>query len=214
MSTTELLELARGLAERGYCPGGSGNVSWRDKDVVYISRTGVDLAELTEDDLVRCEVDWNEFVAVGDFRGASKEIPMHIAVHARSENQNGFVAHVHSPLGVAMSCLEPFSGESAIPPLTPYFVMKVHQVPMVQYAEPGSVSQAREMHEMPSHVTTFLMQNHGLTAYGSTAGAALGRIQEAEATAGIWLKIRSQVGQRLLSVEEVELLRQQYPQIA
>lgn len=212
MTLDAVVSLARELAIRGYAPGGSGNVSWRDGQSLHISRSGVDLAELTTLDLVSCAVDWERRVPTSHVDGASKELPMHIAMHARSQDENGFVAHVHSPNAIAVSCLPPYSERTAIPPLTPYFVMKVDEVPLVEYAEPGSVDQAEKIYELPSGVTTFLMQNHGVSAFAATPELALDRVQEVEGTAATWLHVRGQNGWRRLATEEVEELRKRFPQ--
>ena len=58
-------------------------------------------------------------------------------MYRRSENARA-VVHLHSPHSTAASCLPAWSAVSALPPITPYLVMRVGQAPLVPYAAPGS----------------------------------------------------------------------------
>lgn len=208
MITDNLVTLAHELARLGYCPGGSGNISARDGDDLLISPTGVSLASLRHEDLVRCSIDWSERAVLRDAGRASKEIPMHIALHARRPETNGFVGHVHSPFGVAASCIPAHSDVSAIPFLTPYFAMKVGAVPLIDYAEPGSQSQADEIFHLEPTITTLLMQNHGLSAWSASIEGVVDQLREAEITSETWIRIRGQEGIRTLdSTDQLTLKR-------
>lgn len=210
MSMERLISMSRELAELGYCPGGTGNVSWRDGDRVLITRSGVDLRDTGQNDFVLCEVDWDRRLLVGNAAGASKELPLHLAMHARVPEQQGFVGHVHSAQGVGVSCLPPYSESTSIPPLTPYFVMKVGGVPLVEYAAPGSQDQADAMFEYEAKVHTLLLQNHGLVSWATETEHLVDRIRESEITAGIWLQLRAFEHVRLLSASEQTELRRTY----
>lgn len=190
MSMNRLIVLAKELADLGYCPGGTGNVSWRDGDDVVISRSGVDLQRLDAKDFVRVQVDWKRRIAAENAPGASKELPLHLAMHARSQEHRGFVGHVHSSHGVGVSCLPAFSSTTAIPPLTPYFIMKVGTVPLIRYAKPGSQAQADAMFAFGSVAHTMLLQNHGLVSWAANTEDLLDRIRESEITCGTWLQLR------------------------
>ncbi|NLA66138.1 MAG: aldolase [Leucobacter sp.] len=212
MSERELIAMGRELADLGYCPGGTGNVSWRDQDDVVITRSGVDLYKLAAHDLVRCKVDWSTRRVREVAPGASKELPLHLAMHARVPDQQGFVGHVHSASGVSVSCLPAFSGKTAIPPLTPYFVMKVGEVPLIKYAVPGSQPQADAMFASESAAHTMLLQNHGLVSWAIRTEQLIDRIRESELTAATWLQLRAFENVNLLSENEQAELRNAYPQ--
>lgn len=210
MNIEELVSLAHTLADLGYCPGGSGNLSARERNDLLITPTGVSLAELREEDIVRCSIDWKARLATNNLSHVSKEIPMHIAMHARRPGANGFVGHVHSPYGVAASCLPAHSAESAIPFLTPYFVMKVGAVPMVEYAEPGSQDQADGIFSLAPQVTTLLMQNHGLSAWSLSIDGVVDQLREAELTAETWIRVRGHDGVRTLDPQEQIALKRRF----
>src|SRR3546814_20649867 len=66
----------------------------------------------------------------------SKEAFLHRAMYdARS--QAGAIVHLHSTHSAAVSCMSGLDHHSCIPPLTPYFVMKIGQLPLVPYYRPG-----------------------------------------------------------------------------
>lgn len=212
MSVDRLIWLGRELAALGYCPGGTGNVSWRDGDDVVITRSGVDLFTLGESDLVRCKIDWQHRALAAPAAGVSKELPLHLAMHAKAPSIDGFVGHVHSAQGVSVSCLPAYSAATAIPPLTPYFVMKVGEVPLVEYAAPGSQDQADAMFASESAAHTMLLQNHGFVSWAPGADLVVDRIRESELTAATWLQVRSFEDVHLLSAAEQNQLRLAYPQ--
>ncbi|MFI0207642.1 class II aldolase/adducin family protein [Streptomyces diastaticus] len=73
------------------------------------------------------------------------------------------VVHPRSRHATAVSCLPPWSRRSAVPPLTPYFVMRVGQTPLLPHAAPGDAGQARERER----------QDHGPVVSGGSVRAAV-----------------------------------------
>lgn len=207
----ELINLGRELSDLGYCPGGAGNVSFRRGEIVIITRSGVNLGELDETDFAHVRVNWRTGQIENDVQGASKELPMHLAMFARMREETGYIAHVHSQDGVAVSCLPAYSSETAIPPITPYFVMKVGNVPLIDYAEPGSLSQADKIKGLEGDFTTLLLQNHGLTSWGRNTKSVFSQINEAEITAGLWMQLYGKHAVRFLSHEEQRRLSENFP---
>jgi ribulose-5-phosphate 4-epimerase/fuculose-1-phosphate aldolase len=144
------------VAAAGISPGSSGNLSVAHGDRVYATGTGTDLGRLRRED-----------IAVLDREGrhlegpkASKETSLHLAFY-RKNPQHTAVVHVHSPQAVALSCLEPWSELSAVPPLTPYFVMRVGQTPMIPFRTPGSPELGELLLELDFPFHAALLANHG-----------------------------------------------------
>ena len=70
--------------------------------------------------------------------------------------------HLHSTHATAVSCLASPGDEAPIPPLTPYFVMRVgRSLPIVRYYRPGDPAMEGEIHAMdtPSVRTTTLRES-------------------------------------------------------
>lgn len=177
-----LIEAGRRLAETGVSPGTSGNLSIRDGDRILVTGTGADLGGLGTDDLAVVGPD-------GAHRGGprpSKELPVHLAMYRRNPGHTA-VVHVHSPHAVAMACLPPWSGLSAVPPLTPYFVMRVGRVPLVPYRAPGDPELGTLIGEQPGTFRAALMANHGQVTSGPGMAEAVAAAVELEETCRIAL---------------------------
>jgi ribulose-5-phosphate 4-epimerase/fuculose-1-phosphate aldolase len=199
-----LVEAGARLVAAGVSPGSSGNVSVRVDEAMLMSPTGAALAALDPDQL--------SWVHLTDGRLAgpppSKEVPFHQAFYAR-DGAFGAVVHVHAPAAVAASCLEPWSAVSAVPPLTPYFVMRVGQVPLIPYADPGDRSQADLIEGLAQPFRAVLLQNHGLVAAGPTLSEAVAVTLELEQTCDLWLRLGDQ-SFRCLRADAVRRLADRY----
>ena len=182
-----MVQLGRQLVEWGLSPGTSGNLSVRDGDHVIMSPTGTSLGELRRDQLSVLDLDGKRL----DGPPPSKEYPFHRALYRRSAESRAIV-HLHSSNASAQACLPAWSDRSAVPPLTPYLVMRVGQVPLIPYAAPGSSEQATIIEELPFRFTSALLQNHGLITSGASLEDAVSRAVEVEECC----KLLSLIGQR------------------
>jgi ribulose-5-phosphate 4-epimerase/fuculose-1-phosphate aldolase len=203
-SVDDLVAAGRRLAGLGLSPGSSGNISVRVGDTIVMSPTGSDLAAL---DAAR--------LSVLDFEGnllsgpkASKEYPFHRAMYRRSED-TGAIVHLHSTNAVGVSCLEPWSMMSAIPPITPYFVMRVGQTPLIPYAAPGDSSQAGVIENLDFPFGAVLLQNHGSITSGATMAAAVEAAIELEEACKLVLLLGERSA-RYLSGQEALTLASTY----
>lgn len=189
---SEVVELCREIAKSGYAPGGSGNVSYINGRTIWITRSGVNLGEVGDKDFSELKVSLPdrtvELISGGK---PSKELPMHLAMYSASNVTKGIIAHTHSLKAAALSCLAPYSAESALPALTPYYVMKVGELPLVSYAKPGSTAQAEQIFRMGTKSQRILLQNHGPAVLTENASQAMAALHEIENTAAIWLQIKN-----------------------
>ncbi|MFJ5697348.1 class II aldolase/adducin family protein [Arthrobacter sp. NPDC093139] len=176
MSAEEAL-IAAGvrIVDAGLSPGSSGNLSIRDADRILITASGTSLGRLTAGDISVIDLDGTH---VGGIR-PSKEWPLHVAFYRRDEAHRA-VVHLHSPYAVAWSCLEPWAEHSAIPPLTPYFVMRVGQTPLMPYRHPGDSSLGTDLLASPWKLRAALMANHGSVVAGKDLDDAVDRAVELE----------------------------------
>lgn len=210
--TTPLADLAASgarITSLGLSPGASGNVSARIDNVLYISATGVALDEMTADNFARVSLEKDSWGAHLGGGKPSKELPLHLALYARSTETRS-VVHLHSPSSVAASCLEPWTEWSALAPITPYFVMKVGQTPLIPYAAPGDQGQAAYVRELPLAFRAALIQNHGQITTGMTVSEATARSIELEEACRTTLALRGFDNTRTLSPEEAGELAHRY----
>ena len=188
----------------GLSPASSGNLSLRvgDDDLV-ISASGSQLGHLDQDTLSVVSIQ-------GELRSGpkpSKELPLHLAFYRRDPGYRAIV-HLHSPYAVAVSCLTPWSEHSAIPPLTPYFVMRVGAAPLIPYAPPGSDRLGEELAAMGGDFRAALLQNHGPIVAHSDLDAAIDAAVELEETARLLVLLGDRG--RPLSADDVTELSERF----
>lgn len=204
----ELVAAGRELAAAGLSPGASGNLSVRLGDLLYLTPTGARLAALEVDELSVLRADAPLEDAHVDGPAPSKEFPLHRAFYHRDPG-TGAVVHLHSAHAAAYSCLPPWSRLSAVPPLTPYFVMRVGQTPLVSYAEPGALGQAQELMSLDFPFRAALLQNHGSVTSGDTLARAVDAAVELEEVTRLCLLL-SGAEPRLLTASEASALAERY----
>jgi 3-dehydro-4-phosphotetronate decarboxylase len=183
----QLCEVGTSLYNRGYAFGSTGNLSVRDKERVWITPTGCSLKGLSPKHIACVDM---EGAPLNDNR-ASKEYPFHLAIY-RARKDARAIVHLHSTYAVALSCLEALDREMPLPPITPYYLMRVAPLAVLPYYRPGSVALAEAVEKAaPSH-NCMLLRNHGLVCAGSTLSEAVDRAEELEQTARLRFILRDE----------------------
>lgn len=167
---------------RGYVPGSSGNISMRVDDGVLVTPTNSCLGRL--DPARIAKIDGNGRHVSGD--KPSKEAFLHQAFYTRRDSSNA-VVHLHSTHAVAVSCMCGLDHVNPLPPLTPYYVMKIGQLRVLPYYPPGSPDLAAEVEAVAAKHHAILLGNHGPVVAGSSVDAAVNAIEELEEAAKLYL---------------------------
>lgn len=189
MSEVELREAVvtwgRSLFERGLTAGSSGNISVRLDDGFLSTPTNSCLGFLNAETLSRLDGDGQPIA--GD--APTKELPLHFAFY-RARPAARAVVHLHSTHATALSCLTDVDPEDAIPPITPYVVMRVGKVPVLPYTRPGSSDIAPMIAERAADHAAVLLGNHGPVVSGKSLEAAVYAAEELEEAARLVLLTR------------------------
>jgi ribulose-5-phosphate 4-epimerase/fuculose-1-phosphate aldolase len=179
-----IVRACRHLSAAGLSPGSSGNVSVRVGAHIVATPTGSSLRSLTEEQLA---------VTPSGEEGAprpTKELPLHAAMYAAHPEANA-VIHLHSPYATAIACLPPgVDGHAILPPLTPYRVMRLGDVPLVPYARPGSAELASGVAAAAPGHPVLLLANHGPVVAARTLEAAIDLAEELETAAQLTLLLK------------------------
>ena len=199
-----LCETADSFYQRGYAFGSTGNISVRAGERVWITPTGKSLKGLRPEQLACVSLKGESL----NENRPSKEFPFHLAVYARREDVRA-VVHLHTLYSVALSCLDGFDPENPLPPLTPYYFMRVAPLAVLPYFRPGSEGLAAAVGEAAPRHNCMLLRNHGVVCAGSTLSEAVDRTEELEQTARLHFILRGE-RVRLLTVEEVEDLKRTF----
>ncbi len=209
----ELCRIGRSLHARGYVHGTTGNLSARLHDGFLITASDACLGDLDPAALVR--VDAAGHATAGAAR-PSKTLALHRRIYAAAA-EAGCIVHTHSRALVALSLAIPSDEDRAdlLPPITPYFVMKVGHVPLLAYARPGDPAVAdrvaaaiadAEARGVP--IRAIMLARLGPNVWAGTPAAAMARLEELEETARLWLGAEPKPAP--LSATQIEELRQHF----
>ena len=194
-----LVELAASLYARGFSVGSAGNISVRLADGYLITPTNSSLGRLDAARLSRLDRD---FQHIGGDK-PSKEVFMHRAFY-RARDDTGAVVHLHSTMATAVGCLPDVDVANPIPPLTPYFVMRVgRRMPIVSYYRPGDPAMEPAIHDAARDARAVLLANHGPVVSGKTLIDAVYAAEELEEAAKLFLLLRG-ASPRLLTAGQVD----------
>ena len=193
---------ARSLFERGLSHGSSGNISARLEDgSLLLTPTDASLGFLDPARLSHVDAEGRHI----DGDKPTKEAPLHLALY-ETRAGSGAVVHLHSTHSVAVSMLPEIDARSVLPPLTPYYVMRVGDTALVPYHRPGDPAVADAIRGLAGRHASVLLANHGPVVAGSSLSAAVYAIEELEETARLYLLLRG-LNPRLLSPEQVAELQ-------
>ena len=212
----EICRIGQSLFERGYVHATAGNISVRldesEGGGFLITPTDACLGFLDPAALARLDADARQLSGPM----ASKTIALHASIYraaARFDAQTQCVIHTHSTHCVALS-LQP-GGEEFLPPITPYFVMKVGHVPLIPYHRPGDaqaaalVAQAITRYgERGTPIRAAMLARLGPNVWHETPAAAMATLEELEETARLWLLANPKP--EPLTASQIDELRQTF----
>lgn len=201
----DLVTWGRSIFQRGLTSGSSGNVSVRIADGFLVTPTNSCLGFLDPARISKLDRQWRHLS--GD--APTKEIPLHRAYHEARPGV-GAVVHLHSTYATLRSCLAGVDPEDAIPPITPYVVMRVGRVPIVPYTRPGSDDVAPLITARAPGHAALLLANHGPVVAGASLEAALFALEELEETAKL-LALAAGQEVRLLDANQIAELKSGAP---
>jgi ribulose-5-phosphate 4-epimerase/fuculose-1-phosphate aldolase len=206
MSEAEIREAiaahGRLLFGRGFSVGSAGNISVRLPDGFLITPTNSCLGRLDPGRISKLDREYRH--VSGD--KPSKEVFMHRAF-LETRPEAGAVVHLHSTHATAIACLAAPGEPAPIPPLTPYFVMRIGRVlPVVPYYRPGDAAMEPAIAAAARDARAVLLANHGPVVSGRTLDDAVYAAEELEEAAKLALLLRGQGARELTRAQVEDLL--------
>ncbi len=185
----EVVRVGRSLFERRYVHASAGNISVRVDDEFLITPTDAALGFLTSETIAH--VDGTGVQRSGD--RASKTLALHRRIYAADPSAR-CVIHTHATHLVALTLLGVWRPDDILPPITPYYVMKVGHVPLIPYHRPGASGVVRLV-EAAIHakaadgirLRAVMLDRLGPVVWGESPAAAMAVLEEVEETAHLWL---------------------------
>ena len=199
----ELCEVAASFHARGLAFGSTGNISVRLDDRIWITPTGESLRALSPESLACIDAEGKPL----NQRKASKEYPFHLAAYRAAGERAGAIVHLHAPYTVGLSCLEDLSETDPMPPITPYYLMRVSPLAVLPYFRPGSQELATAVEKAAAAHDNMLLRNHGSISIGKTLNEAVDRIEELEETAKLYFLLRGHNVRTLTAADRAEIQR-------
>jgi len=182
----EICRVGCSLFERGYAHATAGNISVRLDDGFLITPTDACLGFLDPATLSKVDADGRQVSGAP----ASKTLALHRRIYGASRGA-GCVIHTHSTHCVALTLSDPFG--DLLPPITPYFVMKVGHVPVVPYHRPGAPEAAEAVAELIGRyaargtpLRAVMLTRLGPNVWHDTPTQAMVVLEELEETAKLW----------------------------
>jgi ribulose-5-phosphate 4-epimerase/fuculose-1-phosphate aldolase len=188
-AAAEVCRVGRSLFERGYVHASAGNISMRLDGGVLITPTDACLGTLDPAQLAFVD----DAGVQRQGAPASKTLALHRRIYATAA-EAGCIIHTHSTHLVALSLAGVWSSDDIVPPITPYFVMKVGHVPQVPYHRPGDPRvadavaariDAAAARGMP--IRAVMLERLGPNVWHRTPAEASAVLEELEETARLWL---------------------------
>ncbi|MDQ0989226.1 aldolase [Streptomyces sp. V3I7] len=185
----EIVRVGTSLFARGYVHASAGNISARVGDSHLITPTDAALGFLDAGRLALVDAEGTQ--VAGD--RASKTLTLHRRIYDADPTAR-FVLHTHSTHLVGLTLSGVWSQDDVLPPITPYYVMKVGHVPLIPYHRPGDprvadlvTDRIAERASAGTPIRAVLLDRLGPVVWGPDASAALAVLEELEETARLWL---------------------------
>ena len=210
----EICRVGKSLFERGYVHATAGNVSVRldasQGGGFLITPTDACLGFLDPARLARLDAGARQIS--GDT--ASKTIALHAGIYAAAlpfDPATCCVIHTHSTHCVALSLR--VTDEELLPPITPYYVMKVGHVPLIPYHRPGDAAAAARVGEtitrygrqgMP--IRAVMLARLGPNVWHDSPAAAMAALEELEESARLLALVGA--SPEFLTAPQIDELRQ------
>jgi len=206
----EVCRVGCSLFERGYVHASAGNISVRLDDGYLITPTDASLGNLDPARLARIDAQGQQ---IGGDR-ASKTLVLHRHIYG-ADTAARCVIHTHATHLVALTLQGVWSVDDIVPPITPYFVMKVGHVPLIPYHRPGDAQvgelvaqRIAAMAARGTPIRAVMLDRLGPNVWHGSPAEASAVLEELEETAKLWLLCTPKPAP--LDAAQIEALRQQF----
>lgn len=195
-----ICDIGRRLYARGLVAATEGNISARMPfDQVLCTPTLICKGLMKPRDLCLVRLDGSQ-VSVG--RRRSSEVLLHLELY-RANPAIQAVIHCHPPHVTAISVAQ----QPVVPGVLPEAELFLGDVPILDYATPGSAELARLAAPVAATAVCAILKNHGAVAWGNSLEQALWRAEILEAYCRVLYLARALGPMDVLTQSEREKLR-------
>lgn len=199
----QILDAGQKIYARGLVAANDGNLSVRvGENALWVTPTGVSKGAMTEDMLVKLNLDGN---VLSGTRKASSETKMHLRIYKENPDVRA-VVHAHPPAATAFAA----AGIPLDRPVLQEAVVQLGTVPVAPFALPGSQAVADSVAPYCRDYRALLLEYHGAVTWGETMQQAYFRLECLEQMANVTLYLRTLGCSRVMPeqlVKDLEGLR-------
>ncbi|MCE1248496.1 MAG: class II aldolase/adducin family protein [Firmicutes bacterium] len=197
----EMVCAGRHFYNMGFMAGASGNISVRTgSDSILITPSGLNKGSMSSADMLKVNLQGE--VIEESVRKPSSEMKMHLASY-RHRPDIGAIIHSHPPFATSFAA----AGLALDMPVLPEAILILGSVPIVEYGMPSTDEVPEKLIPwLPDH-NVFLLANHGALVFGADLKEASHRMETLELYAKVILMARMLGGEKLLSAENLERLK-------
>jgi 3-dehydro-4-phosphotetronate decarboxylase len=185
----EICRVSASLFVRGLVHASAGNISVRLPDGFLITPTDACLGFLEPEQLAKVDTAGRQLGGAP----ASKTLALHRRIY-EAEAAARCIIHTHSTHLVSLTLAGVWSVDDIVPPITPYYVMKVGHVPLIAYHRPGDPRVAELvaeritlMRQRGTPLRAVMLDRLGPNVWHESPAAAMATLEELEETARLWL---------------------------
>ena len=207
----EICRIGASLYARGYVHASAGNISVKLSDGSFlITPTDACLGHLVASELAHVGIDG---VQLSGAR-ASKTLVLHRSIYEAAP-QARCVIHTHATHLVSLTLQGVWRDTDIMPPITPYYVMKVGHIPLVAYQRPGSPTVATQVSQLihksvdqGTPIRGVMLDRLGPVVWHQSPAEASAVLEELEETAKLWLMSERQAS--ALTDAQIQELREAF----
>lgn len=192
----EISKICKRLYDKGFSPGWSGNVSIKTEQGILITSSGLNLGDVSENDVVLIDLEGN---LLDEGKKASSEKLMHIEIYKKRSDISAII-HCHAPKSSAFAV----AGIPLNAPILAENVSVLGIVPIAEYALPSTQKLSENVSNLFLEHDSVLMANHGVVVGGKNLSDAYYKMETLEYYAEVFLYSKILGRSKELSPYEVE----------
>ncbi len=192
----QIVEAGKKLADKGYSPGYSGNISVKHNDKIFVTPSGFALGEMEPDDIV---VISDNFEVIEGKHKPSSESKMHLNIYSLRVDINSII-HCHAPKSSAFAV----AGIPLSSPILAENIFSLGEIPVAKYYLPSTNDLAEEVSSYFNNNDVVLMANHGVVLGAADIKNAFYKMDTVEYYAEVYLNAKLLGKMNELSSEQVE----------
>lgn len=202
-----IVELGKRIWTRGFVAANDGNITVKLNDKELLTTpTGVSKGFMTEDMIIKCDMEGNVIQGGNGKYRPSSEVKMHLDIYKERPDVQS-VVHAHPPYATSFAV----AGIPLDKCVLPEAIIVIGSVPIAPYGLPSTMEIPDRMRPFIKENDVVLLENHGAISVGGDLLSAYHKMETLELSASVvWKSIQlgnvnsipAEERDRLMSIRE------------